>query len=466
MRRKPGGLAGLLAHRDFRLLWTGETVSSVGTSMALVGVPLLAVAALHASTFAVSALTAAEYLPWLVIGLPAGAWVDRLPARRLMVACDLISALLFASLPAAAWLGVLTIGQVLAVALLAGAANVLFSTAYQVCLPELVGAGDLMEGNAKLLGSAQVASVSGRGLAGLAAQAVGYAPALLVNAASFLVSAACLLAIRGPARAAARPAGEARVEPSAEARPAAEASAEPMAGAGPSAPRAEARPAAPRRATTVRAEVAAGLRFIAADPLLRRLTIYAAVANLTFAGSTSLFVVFLVRVVGISSASVGLLMAAGGIGGIGGALAARPLARRLGTARALLLFDLGADLLGLLVPLTGTGLASAWYILGTAAVSAGLTGGNIVVASFRQSYCPPAMLGRLTATQRFVAFGTIPLGALLAGGLGTVLGVRAALWLLMGGFALSGTLLLTSGIRSVRDLPAAPAPAPAAAPSA
>jgi len=208
----------------------------------------------------------------------------------------------------------------------------------------------------------------------------------------------------------------------------------------------------------VRAEVAAGLRFIAADSLLRRLTTYAAAANLTFAGSTSLFVVFLVRVVGISSAGVGLLMAAGGIGGIGGALAARPLARRLGTARALLLFDLGADLLGLLVPLTGTGLASAWYVIGTAAVSAGLTGGNIVVASFRQSYCPPAMLGRLTATQRFVAFGTIPLGALLAGGLGTVLGVRAALWLLMAGFALSGTILLTSGIRSERDLPATPPP--------
>ena len=81
MRRKPGGIAGLLAHRDFRLLWTGETVSSVGTSMALVGVPLLAVAALHASTFAVSALTAAEYLPWLVIGLrPAPGWTGCLRA--------------------------------------------------------------------------------------------------------------------------------------------------------------------------------------------------------------------------------------------------------------------------------------------------------------------------------------------------------------------------------------------------
>jgi hypothetical protein len=166
--------------------------------------------------------------------------------------------------------------------------------------------------------------------------------------------------------------------------------------------------------------------------------------------------VFLVRVVGIGSASVGLLMAAGGIGGIGGAVAARPAARRLGTARTMLLLDLGAGLLGLLIPLTGGGLARAWYVIGTAAVSAGLTGGNIIVASFRQAYCPPAMLGRLTATQRFVAFGTIPLGALLAGGLGTLLGVRGALWVLLAGFALSGTILLTGGIRSGRDLPAAP----------
>ena len=100
--RRPGGL---LWQRNFLLLWTGETVSQTGNAMAVVGVPLLAVEVLRASTFAVSALTAAAYLPWLVIGLPAGAWVDRLPPRPLMVTCDVVSALLFASLPAAAWLG-------------------------------------------------------------------------------------------------------------------------------------------------------------------------------------------------------------------------------------------------------------------------------------------------------------------------------------------------------------------------
>ena len=186
----------LLWHRNFRLLWIGETISGAGSSMAAIGVPLLAVTALRASTFAVSTLTAAAYLPWLVIGLPVGAWVDRLATRPLMIACDLISALLYASLPVAAWLGVLDIGQVVAAALLAGAANVFFATAYQVYLPSLVTAADLVEGNAKLQGGAQVASIGGRGLAGLAAEAIGAAPALLFNSASFLVSAACLLRIR------------------------------------------------------------------------------------------------------------------------------------------------------------------------------------------------------------------------------------------------------------------------------
>ena len=175
-RRASHRFGGVLWQRNFRLLWNGESISAIGNAMAVVGVPLLAVTVLHASTFAVAALTAAAYLPWLAIGLPVGAWVDRLPRLPLMIVCDVISALLYASLPVAAWLHVLTIGQVIAVALLAGAVNVFFATAYQVYLPSLVTAADLIEGNAKLQGSAEVALICGRGAAGLAAQAVGEPP--------------------------------------------------------------------------------------------------------------------------------------------------------------------------------------------------------------------------------------------------------------------------------------------------
>ena len=416
-RRRP---LGLLGQRNFRLLWTGETVSTAGNAMATVGVPLLAVTVLHASTFAVAALTAAAYLPWLVIGLPVGAWVDRLPPRPLMITCDVLSALLFASLPVAAWIGILNTPLVVAVVLLAGAVNVFFATAYQVYLPSLVTRAELVEGNAKLQAGLSVASITGRGAVGLA-QAVGAAPSLLFNAGSFLVSAACLLRIRAPA-----------------APPATEPAPEPKVG------------------TTVRAEVAQGVRWVARDPYFRPLTLYAALSNLAYSGNLALVVVFLVRVVGLGSLAVGLATATGGIGGLVGALISGRLARTFGSARTLILVNLGSGLFSLLIPLTARGPRIACYVIGAAVVSAGIIVSNVIAASFRQEYCPPSMLGRATATTRLVAFGAVPLGALLAGTLGTALGVRNGLWVDLALYAASGSLLLTRSIRTTRDLPRRP----------
>jgi predicted MFS family arabinose efflux permease len=408
----PHRFGGVLWQRNFRLLWVGESISAIGNAMAVVGVPLLAVESLHASTFVVAALTAAAYLPWLVIGLPAGVWVDRLPRRPLMIICDVVSALLYASLPIAAWLGALTIGQVVIVALAAGSCNVFFSTAYRAYLPSLVTTADLIEGNAKLQGSMSVANICGRGAAGIAAQAVGDAAALLFNAASFLVSAACLLLIRTGTP-----------------------------------------PHEPVQRDTVRAEISAGIRFIARDRYLRPLTIYPAVSNLAYSGSTALVVVFLIRVAGFGAAAVGLLMAFAGIGGLLGAVTARRLARRLGTARTLWLSALGTGLFGLLIPLTATGPRAACYAIGSAVVAAGIIVFNTIASSFRQTYCPPSMLGRITASMSFLVFGSIPLGALLAGALGDTLTVRAALWVTLTIYALSGTLLLTPALCQERDLP-------------
>jgi predicted MFS family arabinose efflux permease len=406
---------GLLRERNFRLLLTGETISGLGNSMAVIGVPLLAVSELHAGTFAVAALTAAAYFPWLVIGLPAGAWVDRLPLRRLMIVCDLISVGLFASVPLAAWAGVLGVGQLLVVEAGAGATGIFFGAAYQAYLPVLVRKQDLMEGNAKLQGSGSAASISGSALAGLAAEAVGYAAALLFNAASFAVSAVCLLAIKAESPAYSRDV----------------------------------------RHTTIRADIAEGLRFVWRDRLLLRLTIFPAVANLAYGGSFSIMVVFLVRVAHFGSATVGVLMAMSGAGSLIGALTARRLARALGTARAALLNVAVGGLAGLMIPLTAAGPRVVFYVAGTGIVSATIVGNNIIMASFRQTYAPPAMLGRVVASQRFVAYGSAPLGALLAGGLATAIAVRPALWIMLTLFALAGALLLTRPLLANRDLPAA-----------
>jgi len=402
--RRPGGL---LRQRNFRLLWIGETISGAGSSMAVIGVPLLAVTVLRASTFAVAALTAAAYLPWLVIGLPAGAWVDRRPARPLMIACDVVSALLYASLPAAAWVKLLSTGQVVAVALLAGAANVVFATAYQVYLPSLVSAAELVAGNASLQGGASAAAIAGRAAAGLAAQALGAAAALLFNAASFGVSAVCLLRIRSSSSPPARAGGT---------------------------------------------RMWRGITFVARDPYLRPLTAYAAVANLAYTGNLALVVVFLIRVIGLGSATAGLLMAAGGAGSLFGALLAPRLTRAFGTARALVLTSLGNGLAGLLIPLTGRGPRLACYVAGSALIAGGLAAGNVIAGSFRQRYCPPSLLGRVTASMRFLGYGMIPLGALLAGVLGAALGVRDALWIVQVIFAAAALFLLTPRIRAARDL--------------
>jgi MFS family permease len=146
---------GLLAQRDFRLLWLGETTSSLGNTVTTVVTPLTAVTLLGANPLAVGVLNAAAWLPWLVIGLPAGAWVDRLRRRPIMLAADFVSLALFAGILVAAWQGVLSLPLLMVVALLGGTASVFFSTAYRALLPSLVAREDLLEGNSKLQGSEQ-----------------------------------------------------------------------------------------------------------------------------------------------------------------------------------------------------------------------------------------------------------------------------------------------------------------------
>ena len=427
--------------REFGWLWTAYAVSTLGTWLAFDAFPLIAVLVLHASTFEVGVLTAAAWLPWLVIGLPAGAWVDRLPARQVMIACDLISALLYASVPAADWAGVLTTGWLIIVQLVAGAANVMFMTAYQVYLPSLVAPGELIEGNTKMQGSASAAAFAGPGLAGLTAQLLGAVTALLGNAVSFLVSAGCLLGTRPPGR---------QVPP-------------PRPGETTGRRTVRRRIRRARRATSLRREIADGTLLVMRDPFLRVLSVYGAAANLALTGYSALLVVFLVRDIGLGPAAVGLLTAIPGVGGILGALVTGRVTARYGTARSLLVCILGAVPFALLIPLTGPGPRLAFYVAGVLVATTGVAVTNIIIAAFRQSYSPPGMCGRVTATMRFLIFGTSPAGAVLGGSLGTWLGTRTALWILLGALVASGALLLTRSLISRRDLPDQP---PSTAPGA
>jgi predicted MFS family arabinose efflux permease len=404
----------LLRHRNFRLLWVGETVSKTGSAITTVAVPLVAISTLQAGTFMVGVLEAAAWLPWLLIGLPAGAWVDRTARRPVMVTCNLVSAGLFASVPIAAWTGWLSLPQLLAVAFCAGLAKVFFRTAYQAYLPAVVDRGQLPAANAALQGSASAADVAGPGLAGVMAQVFGAVTAVFADAVSFLFSALCLLRI------------DAREPQVAQAR----------------------------RAKGLVHQVGEGLRYVARDPFLRTLTLFGALGNLTLCAFQTLLLLFLIRVVRVESGVAGLLMAGLGVGGVLGALGTKRLVRRLGTARALLWCEAVAAPFGLLLPLAGKSAGGlALFGLGAVVLAAGVVMGGVIASSFRQSYCPPEMLGRVSAVSSFLVFGSMPLGALIAGAAGSVFGVRAALWALAGSLLLPVLVLVFSPISGRRQLP-------------
>jgi MFS family permease len=413
MPDRPRTRWGVFTQRDFRLLWTGETVSGLGNSMTAVALPLIAVQALDAGSTAVGLLAAAVWLPWLLLGLPVGAWVDRVRKRPLMIACDLVTAVALVSIPLAAWLDALTFRHLVVVALMCGLAAVCFNTAYHSYIRIVLDGGDLLEGNAKLQGSEAATQVAGPGAAGLLAQTFGAFTALVADAVTFLVSAVCLKRIRvvEPARA---PDGE---------------------------------------GVSLRRQVIEGLRFVGRDRYLRPMVTWGAVINMALMGYQAVHVVFLVRTVGLSPAMVGLLLTSGSTGGIVGALVATRFSRRFGTARGLLLLQIATAPCVLLLPMTTAGPGLLLFAMGAFVVGIGISVANIVVGSFRQTYCPPHMLGRVVSTAMMINHSTIPLGSLLGGVLGDAVGYRPAMWIMTGVVAPSWLILALSPMRGERDLP-------------
>lgn len=404
----------LWRQRSFQLFWTGETISQLGSSVTFVLLPLTAVRVLHASAFLVSLITAAVWLPWLLIGLPAGAFVDRVPVRRVMLACDLVSMIAFASVPIAAWTGVLSMGQVLAVALVGGASSVVFTTAYQVYLPTFVEEADLAQANAKLGGSAAAAQIGGPGIGGVIAELAGAATGMLADAVSYAVSFVCLT--RTPV----------------DRRRERETTEQPRA---------------------LLAETADGLRFVSGDPLLRVIALFAAAANFGFSGLEAILVYFLVRTLHLASDVVGLTLAVLGVGGVLGAALARPLARRFGSAR-LAVRGLAIGLpFALLIPLAHDGLGLVYLFAGDLVAATTVGASNVMTITFAQAYVPPEMLGRVSSAVRTFAYCAMPVGAAIAGTLASVLGVRMALLAFTLAIAASGAILVASPARHLRDFP-------------
>jgi MFS family permease len=414
--------ANLWRHRDFLLLWSGQSVSELGSAVTVLALPLTAVVVLRASTFEVGLLTAATYAAFLLIALPAGAVVDRVAAkRRLMLGCDAARMLIIGSIPVAAAFGALTLGQLFAVAVLAGVCTVFFDVAYQSYLPVLVTRDQLIEGNGKLGATQALAQVIGPGIGGALVGLVGAARTMTADALSYAVSVGSLLLIRTP-------------EPPRTAR--------------------ESAGSAESAVARLRKDIGEGLTFVTRQPVLRKVVACTGTSNLFSAMTTALEIIFLVRVLHVRTGIIGVLIALGSLGGVAGGASSGFLGRRIGSARIIWVSMLVFGLPGMLIPLAEPGWRVSLFAVGWFSFEFGAVTYNVAQVSYRQAICPPALLGRMNAAVRWIVWGTMPLGGLLGGTLGTVLGVRPTLWIAVIGSWAAGFFVFFSPLRTMRDFPA------------
>ncbi|MFC7547936.1 MFS transporter [Plantactinospora sp. GCM10030261] len=398
--------------RSFSILYAAGLVDTVGIQVSYLAVPVLAVSVLDATPGQVGLLGVLSTAAFLVLGLPAGVWVDRASHRITMVLADLARAVLFASVPVAWWMGLLTIGQLYAVVLLAGVGTVFFDVAAQSYLPSVVGRDRLVAANSLLMGTAATVQIAGRGLGGFLVQAIGAPVAVVLNALTHLAAAGLLGLIRPTA----------------------------------------APPARPHAAGGFAGQLGAGVRHVSGHPLLRPLALSTGMINLTVQMMTIMIPVLFLRDLGLDATALGVFFGVGGVGALLGALTARPLADRIGLGRALWVPGAVVAPLGALIPMAA-GTGPRLWLAGVAWLAiAWRTGiGNVVGVSLRQRSTPDAMLGRMNATFRFLLTGALALGSAVAGLLGELTTVRTALWVGAAGAALTWVPIFCSRLRHHRE---------------
>ena len=416
----------LLASRDFRLLLAGQTTSQLGAQIAGVALPLLAVVTLHATPFEVGMLGAASTIAFAVLGLPAGAWIDRVRRRPILVASDVVRALLLATIPLAALFGMLSMWQLLLVSLLAGVARVFFDVGYRSYLPAVIGRERVLAGNSSLEFVRASGQVAGPALGGVLVSLIGAASVLLVQAGTFAVSALCLLGIR---------AREEAPTPSS---------------------------AGSRR---MRTEIAEGLGFVFRTRVLRATALASALSNFSFAIASAVNMVFLSRTLGLSPALIGIVIAVGSVTVMVGAAFTTRLSRAVGSVRIVWLSLALTAPLSLLGAFAQPGWWTLLIVVGIAAGEFGQIVYAITQVSVRQQVCPDRILGRVNATMQVVVMGLFPLGAVVGGILGDAIGPRWTL-LVAGALLLACPVLLWTALRGVREVSDLPEAASAAAPPA
>ena len=410
--RRPGGL---WRHRDFRNLWAAETISQFGSQVDDLALGLVAISVLDASAFEVAVYGTVNFLPFILFTLPAGVWVDRLPRKPILVIGDFGRFAALSTIPIAYVADVLTLWQLYAVAFLTGVFTVFFDVAYQSYLPSLVDRESIGEGNSKLEVSRSTAQLGGPGLGGVLVELITAPYAVLVDAVSFLASATLLLRIRK------------REEPVIASTTDAKRS--------------------------LWDELKEGLRFVLGNPNLRAQAGCTATSNLFFSVTFSIYLVYLVRELELPPAVIGLLFALGSVGSLLAAFTTTRISKRFGigpTTIAATFLNLPAMLSIALAP---TGFPIPFLVAGGVVLGFVIVVYNITQVSYRQAICPPRLQGRMNSVMRFIVWGTIPIGTLAGGALGSVVGLRETLVVGAIGSGASFLWILLSPQRHLREMP-------------
>lgn len=412
----PSPFTGLWRHPDFLRFWSAQTISLFGSSITSLALPLTAVLILDATPTQMGVLGATQSAPYLLFGLLAGAWVDRVRRRPVLVWTDIGRALLLASVPLAAVLHVLRIEQLYIVAFLVGVLTVFFDVAYMAFLPSLVRRNQLVEGNTKLEASGSLAHISGPGVAGALIQLLTAPLAIVVDALSFLLSALMVGWIRAP---------EPDPESSGERR-------------------------------SILSDIKQGLSLVLRNPLLRAMGGAAATLNI-FDGMMSTVYLLYVTDLGVQSFTIGIIYGVGSAGGLLATLVGSRIVRSLGLGTAIISSSVLGGVAALFIPFVGSlplnGAVAALGLIQFIRIF-GILIYNINVISLRQAVTPLALQGRVNATGRVIAFSSLPIGALIGGVLGDLIGLRPTLMVAAIGILLSVLWLVFSPVRTLQEQPA------------
>ena len=409
-------LRGLWRLPDFRRLWLSLTVTSFGAQITNLALPLTAALLLHATPLQMGILVALETLPFALVSLHAGVLLDRVRKLPIVIASDVSRGLALLSIPLCAWRGVLSVEVLYAVGFFCGVQNVLGGAAYQVLIAQMAGRERLVEANAKITLGETSSALIGPGIAGALIHALTAPFAIMVDALSFFASALMLRRLRVPNDV----------------------------------------PVAATR-QSIGAEIREGLALVWNNATLRSLALVAAAWQILHHMQIAVLILFATRELGLSAGALGMAYMAGGIGCVLAATSAERLSKRFGVGPlivyGLLLTAFGWQAFGLIRG--STAVATVALGVGMLVFDFGAVLWGINYLSLRQAITPDRLLGRMTATMRFLAIAAAPLGSLAGGLLATVIGLRPTLWVVGSlGMVLAVVAMRWSPVRRHRHLPA------------